>query len=409
MAKSLRQKLILVHVVEAGIEDGASHDGFARCRARLGEEALRVRGSGVDVEGRVVAGSPVEALTQLAETAGAHMLMLSSVGQVAPSRFLAGSVAERAAESSHVPTMIIRKADDLVAWASGRSKLRVLVGCDFSASSDAAIRWALGLRSIRTCEIIVLHVNHPAEDSARLGRSGSPFQNAPMVQRVLLRELRDRVESLGGDDSILLRIAPSWGRIDAELLETARQEQVHLIAVGTHQRHGVSRLWLGSVSRAILRHAASNVAVVPADKLALSGPATPDIRRVLVTTDFSEIGNRAVAHAYSILPAGGTVCLLHVLEGKRGRAAQAREAQTNLQKLIPADADGRNVTTVLEVPQENDVPQAIYRAAERFGADIICIASHGRTALLRSLLGSVAQAVVERSTRPILLIRPKTN
>jgi len=225
------------------------------------------------------------------------------------------------------------------------------------------------------------------------------------VQRVLLRELGEHVKALGGDNTIDVRVVPSWGRVDAELLDTAHRENVHLVVVGTHQRHGVNRLWLGSVSRGVLRHANPNVAVVPAEKQAVS-LTVPEVRRVLVSTDLSEIGNRAIVHACSVLPHGGTVCLLHVLEGG-GSAVRLRDAEIELRKLVPPDAARRGIHTTFEIVKEKDVAQAIYRAAERFGADVICIASHGRTGLLRSLLGSVAQAVVARSTRPVLLIRQK--
>jgi nucleotide-binding universal stress UspA family protein len=405
MAKALGQKLILAHAAEGGGGDAPSHAVVARCGDKVAEEARRLRKSGVTVEGRVVSGSPADAIAQLAESSGAQFVIVSSIGQVAPSRFLAGSVAERTAESSHVPTLIVREAGLLMEWARRKHPLRVVVGCDFSLSSDSAIQWALGLRSAGRCEIIVVHVNRPAEDSARLGTPTGPFENAPVAQRVLVRELSERVKALGGDDSIVLRVAPSWGRVDAELLEAARREQAHLVVVGTHQRHGVSRLWLGSVSRAVLRHASSNVAIVPADRQAITAPTIPDVRRVLVTTDLSEIGNSAIAHAYSVLPHGGTVCLLHVSEGGRGRAGQRREAESKLRNLVPADAARRHIETTFEILPEDDVPQAIYHAAERFGADMICIASHGRTGLLRTLLGSVAQAVVARSGRPVLLIR----
>jgi len=41
----------------------------------------------------------------------------------------------------------------------------------------------------------------------------------------------------------------------------------------------------------------------------------PTYRKVMVTTDFSTVGNRAIPHAYAVLPKdGGTVILCHVVE-----------------------------------------------------------------------------------------------
>ncbi len=50
---------------------------------------------------------------------------------------------------------------------------------------------------------------------------------------------------------------------------------------------------------------------------------------------------------------------------------------------------------------------SIVEAAARIGADLIVMATHGRGALGRLWLGSVADHVVRHATVPILLIRPK--
>jgi nucleotide-binding universal stress UspA family protein len=51
------------------------------------------------------------------------------------------------------------------------------------------------------------------------------------------------------------------------------------------------------------------------------------------------------------------------------------------------------------------VVEAIIDAAEREGADIIAMASHGRTGLPQVFYGSVAAGVLHRVDRPLLLVR----
>jgi nucleotide-binding universal stress UspA family protein len=51
------------------------------------------------------------------------------------------------------------------------------------------------------------------------------------------------------------------------------------------------------------------------------------------------------------------------------------------------------------------VPQTILDVAEAENADLIAIASHGRSGLSRIFYGSVAAAVLQRADRPLLLIR----
>ena len=53
--------------------------------------------------------------------------------------------------------------------------------------------------------------------------------------------------------------------------------------------------------------------------------------------------------------------------------------------------------------------EAIIKTAEREGADMIAMASHGRTGLSRVFYGSVAAGVLHRVDRPLLLIRSQND
>lgn len=56
--------------------------------------------------------------------------------------------------------------------------------------------------------------------------------------------------------------------------------------------------------------------------------------------------------------------------------------------------------------REGGVAEAIMDAAEVMQADLIAMSTHGRTGMLRLLLGSVAEQVVHESQIPVMLIRP---
>ena len=151
------------------------------------------------------------------------------------------------------------------------------------------------------------------------------------------------------------------------------------------------------------------------------------LRTVLVTTDFSELAADAIGYAYAAVAEGGTVHLLHVLElhalGSApnplyahyapGHAPSPEERDRihatcaeRLRALVPAGAEARQIRTEVHVLDDPDVGGAIVRAADECDAALICIASHGRSALVRSVLGSVAQSVLGSTHRPVLVTRP---
>jgi nucleotide-binding universal stress UspA family protein len=67
--------------------------------------------------------------------------------------------------------------------------------------------------------------------------------------------------------------------------------------------------------------------------------------------------------------------------------------------------DGCGILTEMEVVEHRAAAQGICPAAERFGVDAICLATHGHTGLASIVLGSVARSLLGQSTRPLYLVR----
>ena len=103
-----------------------------------------------------------------------------------------------------------------------------------------------------------------------------------------------------------------------------------------------------------------------------------------------------------MLGPGGAVRLVHVLE-----PGECRERPlAHLRELIPAAAESLGIRTKVDVIEGGHVAAGICEAADRFDADLICIGSHGRSGFLAGAIGSVAQAVLARSSLPVLAVRP---
>jgi nucleotide-binding universal stress UspA family protein len=415
LARRLNEPLELIHVFEnaglGAVSPKVLDELLSTLQKLLLEEAERLRKLGATVEEKVLTGQPYAALVEAGGRADTRFLVVSSLGRIAPSRFLVGSVAERTAEKSPVPTLVVRSAEPFQSWARGERPLKIFVGYDFSATSDAALRWVKGLKEIGPCDITVGYVSWPPQERTRLG-IGEQVQlvgMSPEIQQLLERDLKQRVRDVLGEKDVKTRVGLSWGRADPQLIEAAGSAEADLMVVGTHQRQGMGRFWLGSVSRGILHHAPMSVAIVPMPKAGEQVPTNiPEFRRVLVTTDFSELGNRAIPFAYSVLRRGGKVCLLHVSDPKAQREPQKqrKESEARLGLLMPAGAEALGIETHLEVVESRNPSQAICQAAERFGADLICMASHGRSGLSKTILGSVAHDVMTCSKRPLLVVRP---
>ncbi len=390
-------------------------------RPRLAEHATRLRELGMAFEEKLLRGVPDDGVAHFAAQSGAQLVVVgaSVMGSHWLGRLLLGNISARIAESSSVPTLVVHDAAPFLAWARGERTLKIFVGVDFSTSSDAALRWIAELRQIGPCEVIAGYVDWPPDEAARLGVSGPVGldKNPPEIQRMIERDVREKVARLLGAENVRVCVRGNAGRADAPLLEMAAESQADLIVIGTHRWHGLSRLRHGSVSRAILRHAPMSVACVPAPAAEpVSGPRVRECPRVLVAVDIHEPHGFASRYAYGITAPGGTVRLMHNLEPagppdaiptRKEPASFAAEAEAKLRALTPHDEEVRGITTEVEVTESRETAAAICAAAERFGADIICIGSHTRPGFTAKALGSVSLAVLQASRRPVLVVWPQ--
>ncbi|MFP2913440.1 universal stress protein, partial [Pyxidicoccus sp. 3LFB2] len=295
-------------------------------------------------------------------------------------------------------------------WARGERPLKVMLGVDRSLPFEAAREWVRTLRRWGTVEVVGGRVYWPEEERQRLGLAVAPSFGdiAPELQQALEKETAALMAPLASPDGkgARIHVEPGVGRIADHLVELAEREKADVLVVGTHHRRALGRLW--SVSHHALRLARMSVACVSSEAMAavVEGPL-PTLREVLVATDFSETGNRAVAHACALAPAEGTVHLVHVAEGHPS-AAQEAELRQQLLAVVPkaAEAGGKRVRVEVLVGRGKDVVTTLVQASERLGAEVIVMGTHGRSGLKRAVLGSVTQALLLRTDRPVLVVRP---
>jgi nucleotide-binding universal stress UspA family protein len=135
---------------------------------------------------------------------------------------------------------------------------------------------------------------------------------------------------------------------------------------------------------------------------------------ILVPLDGSPVANRALSHASALARARAyPVLLLRVLtpEPRRGEELlQEPEARAELQRIADrlracdVSASVQISTTLLGSPAE-----VIVDTAQREGAQIIVMSTHGRTGLGRWLYGSVAEQVLRLAPIPVLLVPAISN
>lgn len=445
VAKLDAETLVLVYVQEAlvlGVDAlaGATPVALAstahldadrqRMHVELEREAVRLAADfGIEVRHTIRTGLPDTELVRVAEEEEAELLVVASLGRRAATMWRFGSVADRLSQSSPVPLLVVRDARAFERWAREGRTLSITLALGTGKPTQAAVRAAQGLAKLGTCALTEVHIYDPLEESRRRGLSDFDApETRSRIEGALARELPPRFGQEKPGEAGRFVALPARGHVAETLAEFVEEEQTDVLVLGTHRHGALRRRFFGSVSFGVLPMVASNVLVVPAKAEAVAVvPARPRrVQRVLVATDLSETGNRAVELALGLVPEGCQLVLLHVdippelpsgvimgyhpsaqpTPGERKMKRALAEAE--LEKLARASGE-RSLETEVEVVEASDVPRAILEAAERHEVDLVCLGTHHHGRVASALIGSVARSVARRSARPVLLVPVETS
>ncbi len=236
------------------------------------------------------------------------------------------------------------------------------------------------------------------------------------AESYLLR-LQGRLTSATGKD-VELQVVESEPA--ATILATSEKQQPDLIAMTTHGRSGLARWVLGSVLAKLLHATHTPILIVrpPADNTEREGGG---ITKILVPLDGSDASASVLPFAADLAKSlGARMSLFHAL-AEVAMLYPGPEAifDSNVQKEMVAGAR-KYLTSTVEGLSEQGVEadstatfgntvDGIVWTAERENADLIVMSTHGRSGIGRVVLGSVADAVVRRTSLPVILVTPATN
>ncbi|MDT0352866.1 universal stress protein [Pseudonocardia sp. DSM 45834] len=242
------------HVGDPGL--GTDYLAVLLQKARDEVAAAAVAASGVAaelaIEQEVVTGFPVPVLN--AEAARAQLVVLGDRGLGGFTGLLVGSVAVALATHAPCPVVVVRGSTP---DASPPLEGPVVVGIDGSPTSEAALAFAFEAAELRGVPLVAVHTwtDYQIESTMVAVLEGDAIDADE--HRLLAERLAGWSEKF--PDVSVRRLVTRY-RPARTLIEQSGHAQ--LVVVGSRGRGGFAGMLLGSVSHALLHHAACPVAVV---------------------------------------------------------------------------------------------------------------------------------------------------
>ncbi|WP_434617447.1 universal stress protein [Tabrizicola sp. M-4] len=281
----------------------------------------------------------------------------------------------------------------------------VLLATDFSERSDRALRRAVLLARQHGA---VIHLLHVVDDD----RPARLVEHEVADARSLLKRQK---RSLTRIDGIRAEISVTLADPFAGIVEAARTLVPDLLILGPHRKQILRDAFVGTTAERVIRAASCPV-------LSVNGPPVAPYAHVLLTTDLSDASKSALRRVFDTgLSDGLRQSLLHVHDAPALRLAVAgslpdadrehllAEAGRDARRDLLAFMDGLSPQPIRPEIRHRDTTDAaeILKAAHGLHADLVMVATQGKGALARLMLGSVTQNLFQTAEVDILAIPPQ--
>jgi nucleotide-binding universal stress UspA family protein len=298
----------------------------------------------------------------------------------------------------------------------------ILVPLDGTRFAEAVLPAAMRLARSAGARLHLVLAHQPSAAYVGLGEVMAPNASLDLAIHEEERNyLRDIVNRLGqpGDGAI------TTGQLDGPagdaICEEASRIGADLIVMATHGRSALGRLWLGSVSNHVVRHAGVPVLLIHPNRAeqALEPRASVGILVALDLSNFAETILEPVVQLARLLQAH--VTLFHVVEpnyhvterpvpyplAQDATITEVRRADA--QRRLDETADRLRASGLCVAARVMIGPSAaagVLDALELRKYDVVAMTTHGASGMVRLFLGSVADKVIRSASKPVLILRP---
>jgi nucleotide-binding universal stress UspA family protein len=209
----------------------------------------------------VIKGHPRTAIVEYAERWGADFVVVGSHGLGGFTRFVMGSTAQAVVRHARCSVEVARAA--IAGKARAADGMRILLATDGSDCSVAAARsiaerpWPAGseVKVVSAIDLVAPATEPWYLDASVMAR----------LEEGLAEQAQDAVkaaEKIISGAGLKASVAVPVGNPKAVVLDEAKEWGADLVVVGSHGRHGIDRVLMGSTSEAVAMHAHCSVEVI---------------------------------------------------------------------------------------------------------------------------------------------------
>lgn len=275
---------------------------------------------------------------------------------------------------------------------------KILVPTDFSKPAQNAIDVAADIAKKANAQLILLHVVEEASGTSfnitgEVDVSGG-WEDKLFTMKLIERskkqmaKLYQEVKATGVKVKQELRLGTAFHG----MRDIITEQKVDLVVMGTAGHSKLAEMIIGTNTEKVVRHSKCPVLTVH------KKPVTTDFKDIVYATAMSkdeEVFSRIVRNTQQMYDS--TVHLVRInTPGNFQRDAVIKKYMQDFARKLQL----KNYT--INIFNDLTEEEGIIYFADSINADLIAMATHGRTGFAHVLAGSIAEEVVSHSKRPVL-------
>jgi len=272
---------------------------------------------------------------------------------------------------------------------------KILVPTDFSKQAGYALDAAVDIARKNGSEILLLHVIEGFSSGSFSTMGGVPDDlNEEVFMAKLLEKGKAELDKLAGKEGYAgaqihtkVQIGNAFTHISKDILEN----DADLVVMGSQGTSGYEEAFIGSNTEKVVRHANCPV-------ITIKNPVDfAQVNDIAFAADFRDKESNVITSIKTIQEALGAK--LHLVKVDTPRNFESsRSINQRIQKFVKTHQLENYTISIYNEYSEED---GIIYFAEDIDADMIALATHGRTGLLHLLSGSIAEDVANHAQRPV--------
>ncbi|MFK7804888.1 MAG: universal stress protein [Anaerolineae bacterium] len=221
-----------------------------------------------NVRGYSMLGKPDEAIVEVAIKEDVDLIVMVTHGHTGLARLLFGSVTELVIRDAPCPVLAVR---------DGHLPKHMLIALDGTPFSETILDPAFALAKLIKADITLGRVDVPAEDidlrevdeirKIDEGLADSLLYTDNNRSNSYLNNLLKGFESEASELKIKLDYDVDYGPVGTRLPKMAERNECDLIAMATHGRKGLDRLWNKSVTEEVMHHTETAMFILHPDSI----------------------------------------------------------------------------------------------------------------------------------------------